>query len=171
MPAKKGAIKDVAPKAVPIPGDAKLSHGSVTVIIPGYLTPPEAAGKMSPDEVKRTPKVPHGIGLICSQTADGIEKAGDKFVVPGKITATTLRASGTKAEDIDNIILDVEVILQTLKQANLLFDADAWDKLREINDQVKTQAKRNPELLVIFKPLIDFLAKGPRVVKPTPPAK
>ena len=83
--------------------------------------------------------------------------------------SVTQEASPKRAEDIDNIIIDIEVILQTVKQANLLFDAQAWDYLRQINDQVKAQAKRKPEPQAIFKQLIDYLARGPRAPKTPPP--
>ncbi len=56
-----------------------------------------------------------------------------------------------------------------VKQGNLIKDADAWDKLRAINDQVKAQAKRNPELLTVFADLIGYMSKGPRTAKNAPP--
>jgi hypothetical protein len=144
-----------------------IQHGAVTLTIPASLQPPERAGRMTPDEVRRTPKVPLGIGLICEQVADGMEKAEGRFAAPPGLTPADLAAAGQRAEQVDHVILDLEVILQTMKQANLLFDADAWDKLRQVNDQVKVQGKRNPELLAIFKPLSEFLTKGHR---PTPSA-
>jgi hypothetical protein len=50
-----------------MPANATIKHGSVTVSIPNHLAPPDNAGKMSPDEVKRTPKPPLGIGLACDR--------------------------------------------------------------------------------------------------------
>jgi hypothetical protein len=49
---------------------------------------------------------------------------------------------------------------------NLLFDADAWEQIRKMNDQVKAQGKHDPELMVMFKPLLDFFARGPRASAP-----
>lgn len=148
-----------------------ITHGSVTITIASHLAPPEKAGKLSPEEVQRIPNPPHGIGLVCHQTAEAIEKAGSKFMLPEGVTAGVLRESGQRAEDIDGVIVDLEVILATLKQANLLFDAGAWSVLRKVNDQVKPQAKGNPELLAIFKQLVEFLAKGQRRRKAEPETK
>jgi hypothetical protein len=66
---------------------------------------------------------------------------------------------GKRAEGIDQVILDLEVVMNKLKQANLLFDADAYDEVRKTNDQVKAQGKRDPEVMVMFKPVVDFFAR------------
>jgi hypothetical protein len=66
------------------------------------------------------------------------------------------------------VVLDLEVVLNKLKQANLLFDAEAWEQIRKSNDQVKAQGKHDPEILVMFKPLLDFFARGPKPVAPAP---
>ncbi len=150
---------------------ATIHHGSITLTIPDDLLPPERAGKLSAEEVSRIPKAPRGIGLICERTADAIRKAGDKFTLPAGITAESIQAAGQRAESIDQVILDVEVILNTLKQANLLFDADAYSQIRQANDQVKAQAKHAPELAMIFKHLLDFFTRGPRVPKTQPEAR
>jgi len=93
---------------------------------------------------------------------DALEKSGAKFTPPPGVSAASLRATGKRAEGIDQMILDVEVIMNKLKQANLLFDADAWEQIRKTNDQIKAQGKHDPELLVMFKPLLDYFARGPR---------
>lgn len=97
-----------------------------------------------------------------------MEKAGAEFVAPKGITPETLRAGAVRADGIDQVIIDAEVVLQKLKQANVLFDAAAWEALRKVNDQVKTQGKHQPELLVIFKSVLDFFARGPRAPGPPP---
>ena len=125
-------------------------------------------GNLGPDEVRRIAKPPRGIGLICDATADGVEKSGAKFAPPAGVTATTLRALGKRAEGIDQVILDLEVVLNKLKQANLLFDAEAWEQIRKTNDQVKAQGNHDPEVLVMFKPLLGFFARGPRPSAPVP---
>ena len=147
---------------------ADIRHGSVTVTIADNLAPPPEAGNLGPDEVRRIAKAPRGIGLICDATADGIEKSGGKFAPPPGVTAATLRALGKRAEGIDQVILDLEVVLNKLKQANLLFDAEAWEEIRKTNDQVKAQGKHDPEILVMFKPLLDFFARGPKPAAPSP---
>jgi len=145
-----------------------LTHGAVSVTISDALAPPDNAGKLNADEVRRLPKAPRGIGLAGLHTADAIGKAGAKFAPPADITADKLLAACEKAEAIDSVITDLEVVLGTLKQANLLFDAAAWEMLRRVNDQVKAQAKYAPELENIFRTLLDFMArKRPGGQQPT----
>jgi len=150
---------------------AEVKHGTVSVTIPDSLTPPDRAGKLTPDEVKRLPKPPRGIGLVGAHTADAIDKAGDKLTLPKDIAAELLRAACERADNIDQVIVDLEVVLGILKQANLLFDAEAWELLRKVNGQVKEQGKFNPELLSIFRVLLDFLSRGPRKDPPTAPTE
>jgi hypothetical protein len=136
-----------------------ITHGTVSVTISDALAPPDQAGKLTADEVRRIPKPPRGIGLTGEHTADAIGKAGAKLTLPADITADKLSAACKKAENIDQVITDLEVVLTILKQANLLFDAEAWEMLRRVNDQVKAQAKYAPELEGIFRTLIDFMSR------------
>jgi len=145
---------------------AEVKHGTVSVTFDDSLKPPEQAGKLSPDELARIARPPRGIGLACEQAADAIDKAGDKFTPPKGVTPASLRDGGQRAEDIDLVIADLEVVVQTLKQANAIFDGDAWEQLRKVNDQVNAQAKHQPELKAIFANVIAYFAKGPRRSKP-----
>ena len=154
-----------ASKTITASNGVTLTHGTVAVVIPEHLAVPKEAGHLSPAEVKRIARAPHGIGLIADQVADVAAKMGDGFDLPRGVTPETLRAKGKRAEDIDNVILDVEVILEQLKQANLLFDADAWAELRKVNDQVKAQGKHNKQVLAAFAPLVEFMSKGPKAPK------
>lgn len=147
---------------------AEVKHGTVSVTVADTLAPPPNAGKLSADEVKRLPRARRGIGLVCQHTANAIDNLGPKFTLPADVTAASLLAAGNRAEDIDQVIIDLEVVLATLKQANLMFDAAAWEQIRKVNDQVKAQAKHNPELLAPFKALIDYFAKGHRQAVPQP---
>jgi len=72
------------------------------------------------------------------------------------VTPASLRTLGKRAEEIDQVILDLEVVMNKLKQANLLFDAEAWEQIRKLNDQVKAQGKHDPEVMVMFKPVLDL---------------
>ena len=147
----------------------EIQHGTVTVAIPDEFAPPAQAGNLGPDEVRRIAKAPRGIGLVCDAAADALEKSGAKFVAPVGVTPTSLRTMGKRAEGIDQVILDLEVVTNKLKQANLLFDADAWEQIRRINDQVKAQGKHDPEVLVMFKPVLDFFARvRPPAAAPAP---
>ena len=78
--------------------------------------------------------------MVCDAPADALEKSGTKFAAPAGVTPASLRALGKRAEEIDQVILDLDVVLGKLKQANLLFDAEAWEQIRKTNDQVKVQS-------------------------------
>jgi len=103
-----------------------------------------------------------------TKAADAMRKAGKRFSPPVGVTPESISAAGDRAEDIDLVINDMEVVLQIAKQANLLFDAEAYEQLRKVNDQVKAQGKHDPELLAIFKEVIDYFARGPRGPKAPP---
>lgn len=156
---------------------AEVKHGTVSVTIADELAPPPQAGKLTAEEVKRMPKSRRGIGLVCEQAAVAITKSAGAFTPPGGVTAESLLAVGKRAEDIDQVILDLEVVLATLKQANLIFDAEAWEQVRKVNDQVKTQAKHDASLLTRFQTLVDFFARhhvaaaAAEVAAPAVPAK
>lgn len=144
---------------------AKIKHGTITISIPDELAPPEKAGKMSADEVARIPKAQLGVGLICAQAADIMEKVGPSFTAPAGVTPESLRAAAKRADEIDQYLVDIDVVREILKQANLLFDAEAWEQVRKVNDQVKAQGKHDPSLATSFKQVIDYFAKGPRAPK------
>jgi hypothetical protein len=148
---------------------AEIKHGSVTVTVPDELTPPENAGNLTPDEVRRLPKPPRGIGIVGAHTADAIKKAGDKLTLPKGITAETVAEACERADGIDQVIVDLEVLVAKMKQANLLMDADAWEQLRRVNGSVKEQMKFAPELELIFQVLRDFMSRGARSGGQTPP--
>lgn len=133
-----------------------LVHGDVTVRLPDNLPLPAEAGKLSPEEVARVPKARRGLGAACDSAAAALEVGGG-FVAPRDVTPESLRKAGRKAEQIDEVIASVEFLLGTLKQANLLLDADAWEQLRKLNDQVRAQGKSDPEIARLFTPLTDYM--------------
>ena len=136
----------------------EIKHGTVTVAIPDSLVLPPQAGNLSPAEVLAIPKARRGIGLACDQAATALANAGADFVAPG-VTPEGLRTKGRMADEIDDVIASVEVLLEKLKQANLLLDAAAWEELRKLNDLVKAQGKFRPELLTRFSPLTEFMSR------------
>lgn len=134
--------------------DKTVKFGSVSVTVPDLLLPPEEAGSLSPTDLARIPKAPRSVGSLCESAADGIERAGKSFQPPPGVTAESLRKAGQKADGIDLIIHDLEVVLNRFKQGNLIFDAEAYKLVRQVNDQVKAQSKHSPELARIFEPLL-----------------
>lgn len=154
--------------------DKTVKFGSVTVTVPDLLVPPEEAGSLSPTELARIPKAPRSVGALCESAADGIERAGKSFQPPPGVTADALRKAGQKADGIDLIIHDLEVVLNRFKQGNLLVDAEAYKLVRQVNDQVKAQSKHSPELAKIFDPLLQAFSalRGRRdnAEAPAPPS-
>ena len=144
----------------------QITHGEVTVGIPDELPIPAEAGTLSPAEVVAIPKPPRGIGAAAAATAEAARKAGGNFVMPAGVTPEALEKAGEDAEQIDGVIASLEVVLNKLKQANFLLDGKAWELLRKVNDQVNAQGKTSPEVLVMFAPLVKYMAQfgrsGPR---------
>jgi len=139
---------------------SEIKHGEVTVVIDESLEVPVEAGNLSPKEILEIPKPPRGIGAATADTAAAARNAAGKFVMPAGVSADALEKAGHDAELIDNVIASVEVVLNTLKQANFLLDAKAWELLRKVNDQVVAQGKSSPEVLTMFKPLTDYMGRG-----------
>jgi len=149
-----------------------LTHGQVTIQIPDSVPLREQAGKMSPEEVSRTPKPPSGLGRACEETAEAMVNAGAAFVAPAGVTPESLATAGQRADEIDGLIASVLFLLAKLQQLNLLLDAEAWEQLRKVNDLVNALGKTNPEVLALFAPLKKYMAKfRGSSQKETPPEK
>lgn len=138
---------------------ADVKHGTVTVTVPDSLAPPEMAGKLTPEQVRRMPKARRGIGLVGEHVADAMVKLGEAFIPPAGVTPEALLSACARAENIDQVITDLEVVMTRLKQANLIWDAEAWKMLLAINDQVKAQSKHDPEIATAFSVLLDFMRR------------
>lgn len=160
---------------------ATITQGTITIQIPDLLQPPPQAGKLSPKDIRRTPRARRGVGQLCMQAADAVERAGSAFAPPPGVTPQSLRDAAARADGIDAYIVDLEVVLKTLKQANLLFHADAWKAVRQVNDQVKSQVRHNPGLAAAFQPVLDAFAsfapatgasdeEGEEPAQPAPPS-
>ena len=148
---------------------AQITHGEVTVLVPDSIQIPAEAGKLSPDQVSEIAKAPRGIGIATANAAAAARNAGAKFVMPADVTADALEKAGDDAEEIDDVIASLEVVLTTLKQANLLLDAHAWSLLRKLNDQINAQGKTNAEVLTMFAPVTAYMRRSSRPRKPTKP--
>ncbi len=150
---------------------ADLKHGKVSIAIPKELTPPKEAGKLSPEVVQRLPKPPSGIGSACEQAASAIDKVGKLLTLPPSVTAKALREAGQRAEGMDEVVRDLDVLRATVQQANLIFDAEAWSLVRQVKDQVTAQSKIDPSLAAPFQPVLDYVGQVARrrPKKPTPP--
>ncbi len=136
---------------------AEINVGTVKIVLPPGIEIDARAGKLSDEEKREVPRVRKGIGLACDQTAVEIEKVGTSFSIPG-VTASGIAAKGVLAEGLDEVIEDMEIALETLKQANLLADADAYTDLRKVNNQVKAQADFQPELKDRFATVITYFS-------------
>jgi hypothetical protein len=147
---------------------AEINHGTITLTIPDELAPPAQAGKMTAKDIKKIPKAPKGVGQLCHQAADAMGRAGAAFAPPPGVTVDSLRQVGTRADGIDQYIIDSEVVQEILRQSNLLFDADAWKQLRQVNDQIKAQMKHNPALAVIFQQVLEAFARSASTVPAEP---
>lgn len=136
-----------------------VTYGTGTVLVPSDLQPPPEAGQLTVSQVQALSKPWHGLGRACDDAADSIEKAGGQLALPAGLTPERLRSQGSRAERIDQVVADLEVLLGRLKQANLLFDDEAFRDLRRVYDGVKSQSKYNPELETMFASLFAYFDK------------
>jgi hypothetical protein len=60
---------------------------------------------------------------------------------------------------MERVINDLFVVLSKLKQGKLLIDHKTHLQLRKLKDQVRAQAKYNPELKILFGPLLTWFEK------------
>ena len=137
---------------------AQIMIGTVNVTIPEGLTIPERAGDLSKEEKSRIPRARRGVGLVCDHTAAALIKKGDALQVPEVEPAEMVKA-GAAAELIDQVIVDLEAVLEKLKQANLLIDAEAHTALRKVHAHVSAVSKFHPEMAELFTPLATYFGK------------
>jgi hypothetical protein len=139
----------------------EVKVGTVTIVLPEGMALDPRSGKLSNDEKRSLPKARKGVGLACEQTAAAMEKSEGALVVPG-VEAAALRAAGKLAEDVDQVIEDVTVALEVIKQGNLLADAEAFTMLRKVNQQVKAQSEFDPSLSDRFQAVTAYFATNPK---------
>jgi hypothetical protein len=137
---------------------ATVTHGMITIEVAELLALPEQAGKLSTKEMQKIPKPPRGIGRLCAQAADAIERAGETFSPPPGVTPQSLREAGERADGIDQYLIDLDFLREKVRQANLLFDADAWKQARRMNDSIKAQMRHDPALALIFQKVLEAFA-------------
>ncbi|HSN98042.1 MAG TPA: hypothetical protein VLS89_07075 [Candidatus Nanopelagicales bacterium] len=137
---------------------ADITHGTIVLQVPDHLALPANAGKLSLNELNRLPKPLKGVGRLCGQAADAVQRAGSAFSMPPGVTVQSLREAGERADGIDQFLIDLEVVLQKLQQANRMFDAEAWKQLRQVNGQIKSLMKHDPALKVIFQQVLSAFA-------------
>jgi hypothetical protein len=144
----------------------EIHEGTVTVQLPEGIEVPEKAGNLSDDAVRRLVKVRRGVGLTAMRTATEMESAGEELTVP-KVTSAELRSRGQQADMWDEIIADLQVALRVATQANLLVDAEVFNMLRKVNNQVKAQADFDPKVKARFSTVLDYFGNTKRK-KPLP---
>ena len=138
----------------------KIKNGPVTVEVPDHLVPPKGAGTLTPTQVKEIYKPRQGLGLACQAAADALENEELDFMAPKGVTPDALRKAGQRAEEMDLYIRHLEGVLEVFKQGNLIADAEAFELLSKLNDQVKTQGKRNKAVSTAFAGLTAYFKVG-----------
>jgi hypothetical protein len=150
---------------------ADFKHGSIVVTVPGIWSISEKAGNLSKDEVKSLAKAAPIIAQTCEDAADGIEVAGPSFMLPEGVSADELRSAAIRTRALDKAIAEAEYVLVVLRQNRLLEVATSFELVGQVNDQGKTQGKRNPRFLELFARVFDFFKKAPRAKKEAEPTQ
>ena len=136
---------------------ATITEGNVSVVVPEHISIPVEAGTLSKDQVRRLIKARRGVGLACGATAQAMRTYPDRLAVAG-VSPDALDAAGRSAEDIDLVITNLEIVLTTLKQANLLLDAQAHELARRVLATVRATEKFDETVVDLVPQLIAYFA-------------
>jgi hypothetical protein len=139
----------------------ELKSGAVTVVLPDSVHLPARAGKMSKKEVARLLKAPHGMKRAAEHTAIALKTAGAQLSAPPGITPLLLLSlCNGESEALESTIADLLVVLLTFSQGKLLVDARLHNVLLQLKDIVRAQARYNPQLLLMFEPLLSLFERS-----------
>lgn len=164
-PKAKAPKEKAASKAKAEPERLQITVGDVTITIDARLKPPKDAGKLSPKELSRLATARKGIGVVCNSVSEAMRRVGSDFVPPKGITSQVIEEAGFRAEGYDGVNDGLETVFTIFKQANRIADADAVSLLSRIHDQVKAQAKDDPQLLIQFNALVEYFGRSARKTK------
>lgn len=142
-----------------------VKSGDAAVVIDEIMKLPKDAGKLSPAEMKALPTVRKGAGVVCEDVAEAIGRVGAAFSPPRGVTPESLITLGARSDGYDRIISGLETLLDVIKQANRIADAEAATVLSRVYDQVKAQAKDNPQLKIEFSSLYRYHSTGSKGAK------
>lgn len=137
---------------------ADITHGTIILTIPDLLTPPQEAGKLTSKQMQKIVKPPKGIGRVCIQAADAIDKAGARFSPPPGVTAGAILDAGMRADTIDQFVLDLDVLRERMRQAQLIFNAEAYLMARKMNRAIKAQMGFDAAVGLMFQKVLDAFA-------------
>jgi hypothetical protein len=135
---------------------AERAHGNVTITYGDHIQIPEEAGTLSAAVLSRMEKARRGVGITAVLTAASLRKQPD--LAPKGVTPDELESLGRQADDLDLVIADLEAILGTMKQANLIIDSKTHESLRKVLANVRSLEKFDagvvddvPQLIAYFK--------------------
>lgn len=134
-----------------------LVQGCVSVDIPDTITIPAEAGTLSEKQLSEMFPVRYGVSLVCSATADSMRKDPSRLAVPN-VDPDLLESMGQQADELKQVIKDVEVVLVKLVQAARLLDRSAYTQLRKVLAAVRGLEKFDPTLPDLVPDLISFFA-------------
>lgn len=138
---------------------AELKHGNISLSIPGLPAFSERAGNLSKEDVLRLAKAAPDIAQACDDAADAVELAGPSFVLPAGVTPEELRAAGARTRTLDRSIAEAEYVLRVLKQSRLVEVNTSLQLVGQVNDQAKTQGKRQPRFRALFAKVSGFFKR------------
>jgi hypothetical protein len=137
---------------------AELSKGTVTVKYDDGIKVPPEAGTLSALDLARLEKPRRGVGVTALATADAVRKRPD--LAPKGVTADELEDMGRQADAIDYLIVDLESILNQMKQANLLIDSRTNELLRKVLANVRAQEKFDAGVVKDVPHLIGYFSNS-----------
>ena len=135
------------------------TYGSLTVGLPEHIEITDRAVNLPWDKAKHLARPRKGIERICREVAD-IMDANPDVAVPD-FSVDALRDASAKSESIKKHVIELESVLKTFKQQKLLYNNAAYELIRRVYSQVKSQAQFNARVEDNFSPLWDYFGRKP----------
>lgn len=141
------------------PNTNRLFEDSVSVDLEADLRIPERAANLSPAESKALINAPGSAATLGPLIAEAMRRAGSDFIAASGTTPEEIERLSNDALRLDRHKRNTERMLDTLKNADRLIEADLWDKLRMVNDLVNIRSKREGAVAGEFKELTAYMKR------------
>ena len=142
----------------------EYAYGNVRVNLPNALKLSKKAGKLTTAQLRRLSYPKQGIARLCEEVAAIMETNPD-FIVKG-VTPDGLRQAAVEAEAADVLMVELETVLQSIKQQHWLNVDAAYELVRRVNDQMHAQVKYDPQLKEKFGPLVEYFSRTKKAEPP-----
>ena len=140
----------------------EIKYGKAAIRIDRELSIPERAGRLTSVDRQRLVRARRRVVETCRRSAEVLDAVGSRMPFSERANAESLRRAAQESEAINKTLGELEVLMERLRQARSLIDADAHDQLRLLNGLVKAHAAFDPELKSLFAELGAYFTSARR---------